>query len=357
MPKPTLLLVHGMGTHTEASFKKEFTDAMSQSFTLYPSLHNQSIDNLAHIKVVAYNDIFDEYREQQANEGKALAQKLSDDFAAGATGALLTKVLKLQTAINDDEFFNTHWLDVILYRLSIYGTRVQQRIAKAVVDAIIEQNGHAERVHILAHSLGTAATHDALAKLYSQDPQINGVEPLSVVTHKLGSLHMVANTSRILQSFIKVKDSPVKPDPNGCVRLYREYRHILDPIPRIKSFNPTGNSGWIYDYGWVKGYYALHKLTSVTNAHGNTHSIQHYLFNPKTHLPLLQDAFGIVPSEDEKEQAKMQYLSMTLQKVAEQAEKKFKRISAKDIATIDDFLKAVDALKEFVEQLGGQFDD
>jgi hypothetical protein len=345
-----------MGTHTQASFKKAFVDAMSQSFTLYPSLHNRSIDDLINIKVVAYNDIFEEYREQQASEGKALTQKLGDDFSVGAGGALIGKILKLQTTIDDDAFFNTHWLDVILYRLTIYGTRVQQRIAKAIVDAIVEQQGHAERVHILAHSLGTAATHDALAKLYSSEATLDGIQPLDVVTHKLGSLHMVANTSRVLESFIKVSRSPVKPDPSGCLRLYREYRHQLDPIARIKPFNPTGNSGWIYDYGWVKGYYALHLLTSVTNAQGNTHSLPHYLFNPKTHLPLLQDVCGIVPDDNEKEEAKMQYLSLTFKAVAEQAEKAFKRISTKEIASIEDFLKALQALKIFVEKMGGQLD-
>jgi hypothetical protein len=355
MPKPTVLLVHGMGSHTEASFLKEFTDVMEQVFALYPSLHQQSIEDFITIKVVAYNDIFDTYRQQQALQVSSLIQQLTQDALDGAEPSL-SKVLKLQSQINDDEFFFTHWLDVILYRFTHYGTLVQQRIAKAVVDAVIQQQGHAERVHIMAHSLGTAATHDALSKLYSTSSSLDGIQPLDVVTHKLGSLHMIANTSRALESFVSVNNSPVKPDPNGCLRLYREYRHTLDPITRIKPFNPTGNSGWIYDYGWVKGYYALHLLTSVTHAQGNIHSMQHYLFNPKTHLPMLHDICGIVLNDDEKEQAKMRYLGMTLKAVAEQAEKAFIRISTKDIATITDFLKALQTLKSFIEKMGGQLD-
>jgi hypothetical protein len=353
MTKPTLLIIHGMGSHTPESFLQQFNATMESAFKLYPSLSTKSFADFVDVKSIGYNDLFEEYRSGTGNREQF--DQMLQGLPTSTLKKLFGKILNLQGGLSDDEFFNTHWLDVLSYRYGTLGTKIQLRVAMEVADAIIKEQGFAQRVHLLGHSLGTAVLHDALAKAYGE-PSEDVPDPLDVVTQKLGSLHFVANTSRLLQSFQKVKDSTVKPDPNGCTARYREYRHSLDPITRVKPFNPTGNRGWIIDFAWEQKFYQLLNLTTVTNQQGNTHSIEHYLYNPKTHLQIFQDVAGIELAEAEIRQGKMTYLSQSLQGVADKAETAFRKISISDTATVFEFVKAFKTLEEFVEKFGGQFD-
>lgn len=356
MTKPTLLIIHGMGNHTEQSFKQQFDSAMADVFKLYPSLSTKAFADYVDVKAIPYNAFFEDYRNNfDGSDNKDKFANLMQGLPATTVTRIFKKILNLQSGIADDDFFSSHWLDVLFYRYSTIGTPVQIAVAKAVNQAIQDEDGAARRVHVLGHSLGCAVLHDSLAKLYGE-PSDDFPNPLSPVDHKLGSLHFVANTSRLLQSFIDVKKSVVKPDHDGCTRRYREYRHSLDPIARIKPFDPTGNGGWISHYPWEQGYYKLKKLTSVTNQHGNMHSIEHYLFNPKTHLQIFEDVAGIDLSETEKSQGKNEFLQLTLKGVAEKAERAFSNISISDQATVAEFVKAYQALEKFVENLGGQLD-
>ena len=352
MIKPTLLLIHGMGSHTPDSFRAQFDTTMEAVFKLYPSLSTKTFADYVDVKSIGYNDLFEDYRQGQDNKDRF--NELLTSLPTSTLKRQFQKILNLQGSLADDQFFNTHWLDVLIYRFSTLGTNIQLRVAKAVTQAIIDEQGYAQRVHILGHSLGTSVLHDSLAKAYGEVTD-DVPDPLSVVTQKLGSLHFVANTSRLLQSFQKVKDSSVKPDPKGCTNRYREYRHLLDPVARIKPFNPSGNGSWISGYAWVEEYYRLIPLTTVTNEHGDTHSIEHYLFNQKTHLQIFEDVGGIEIPEGEIKQGKMAYLSQSLQGVADKAEKAFKNISINDTATVFDFVKAVKTLEQFIEKLGGQY--
>lgn len=356
MTKPTLLIIHGMGNHTEQSFKEKFDSTMVDVFKLYPSLSTKTFADFVDVKAIPYNSFFEDYRKNyDGSDNKEKFAQLMQKLPSVTATKIFKKILNLQSDIAGDDFFSSHWLDVLFYRFSTIGTPVQIAVAKAVNQAIQDEGGAARRVHVLGHSLGSAVLHDSLAKLYGESSN-DFSDPLSPVTHKLGSLHFVANTSKLLQSFIDVKKSVVKPDHDGCTRRYREYRHSLDPIARVKPFDPTGNGGWIGHYPWEQGYYKLHKLTSVTNQHGNMHSIEHYLFNPKMHLQIFEDVAGIDLPETEISQGKNEFLQLTLQKVAEKAETAFSNISISDKATVAEFVKAYQTLKNFVEDLGGQLD-
>ena len=47
--KQSLIIVHGMGEHTEASFKKEITDSLNYSLKLYDDWKDKKIENLIDI--------------------------------------------------------------------------------------------------------------------------------------------------------------------------------------------------------------------------------------------------------------------------------------------------------------------
>ena len=77
------------------------------------------------------------------------------------------KLNNLQIAlsnIDDDDFFNTHWLDVFFYVFTEIGEHIRIRLGEQVADAVATVNGGASRVHLLGHSLGCAVIHDTLAK-------------------------------------------------------------------------------------------------------------------------------------------------------------------------------------------------
>jgi hypothetical protein len=358
MSKPKLIIVHGMGQHTEESFKKEFIDGCKWAFDLYPGYNGKSPEDYIEIVPVAYNDIFDEYREKMANRATPIHERLqfipdmSGSFLSDATNA----IAEIESEINDDDFFKTHWLDVLLYRFTTLGEAVRIRLGAKISSAVGTVNGGGQRVHVLGHSLGTAVVHDCLAKLYDDGYVLGDLKNLSDVNHKLGSVHMIANTSRVLESFVNVNKSIVKPGPSGCTYTYREYRHKLDPITWPKSFNPTDNGSWISNDSWFFKRYELLTPSSITSQHGNTHNIQHYLANPLVHQQLFKKVFSLELTDEQKLEGHDRYVGFTLAGVADDLDKALEELKTINIENVKGLIKTVNILKDFVEQLGGQYD-
>lgn len=357
MSKPKLIIVHGMGQHTKESFKKEFIDGCKWVFDLYPGYTGKSPEEYVEIIPVAYNDIFDEHREKMSNRATPILERLQSipDMEGSFLSDAANKITDIESEINDDDFFKTHWLDVLLYRFTTLGEVVRIRLASEISKAVGTVNGGGKQVHVLGHSLGTAVVHDCLAKLYDDDYKLGDLNNLSDVMHKLGSVHMVANTSRVLESFVNVSTSIVKPGPGGCTFKYREYRHILDPITWPKSFNPTDNGGWISNDSWFFKRYDLLTPSSITNQHGNTHNIQHYLANPLVHQQLFKTVFDIALTDEQKLEGHDKFVGLTLASVAEDLQESLDDLKTINIENIKGLIKAANTLKDFVDRLGGQY--
>jgi len=358
MSKPKLILVHGMGQHTADSFKQDFITACQDAFRLYPSLANKSVGDFVDPVPVGYNDIFDQHREQMANRASPILDRLQQiPGMGGDLGKAAQEITKIESTINDEEFFKTHWLDVIFYRFTTLGENVRIRVARTIADAISATTSGSAEVHVLGHSLGTAVVHDTLAKLYKANQQLGDVQNLDVGVHKLGSLHLVANTSRVLESFVKVDRSVVKPGEGGCTSQYNEYRHKLDPITWPRSFDPTDNGSWISNDAWAVGRYQLIQPTALTNEHGNTHSLHHYIFNPLVHLELFFTVFNIELSPAEIDIGHQRFIDRTLAGVADNLKKEIDKLKKKDLESVKGLVMAVKTLQEFIKKLGGQFDE
>jgi len=357
MPKPKLLIVHGMGQHTEASFKGEFVNGCEWAFNLYSNYAGKSPEEYVEIIPVAYNDIFDDFRETLADRSAPAATRLQ--AIPDMSGALLTKAITaladFESEIDDDEFFKTHWLDVFLYRFTLLGELVRIRVGRKIADAIGTVYGGPQNVHIMAHSLGTAVVHDTLSQLYNPDYTLGDIGHLSDVMHKFGSLHLVANTSRVLESIVKPSQSVVKPGTNGCTHYYREYRHKLDPVTWPKPFDPKNNGNWISRYRWESRKYALVKPDSVTNEHGNTHNIRHYLADPLVHREIFERIFDLQLTDEQKTEGQQNYADATLSDVAEDLKDALAELEDLDLDSINGVAMAALKLKTFVEQLGGQY--
>lgn len=353
--KKTLLVVHGMGQHTTESVKTDVIGAMNNAISLYPvTLGGKSADGLVNVVPVVYNDLLEEYRGRLADGGDSLAERIARiDGPNSLLERSVSEVNGIQARFGEDEFFNTHWLDVILYRYTLLSELIRLRVAEVIGTAIAEHG--AANVHVLAHSLGTAVLHDALEKSFGPENLVDehGTDlNLDISSHRLGGVHMVANVSRTLQTFVKVGSSIVRPGERGCTAVFTECRHRLDPITLIRQFTPTDNGVWT-THDIFNSAYHLVELTSVTA--GNVHSLSHYLENPALHRPLFRLLFGHRPLKDERDEASSVYLQRTVAGKARVLQQAFGDLNFDSQASVSELLSASHDLKNLVVGFGEHF--
>ena len=112
MAKKKLVVVHGMGHHTEASVAKEVGEAFSYAFGLYDSLRGKSFAQEFDLSVVEYNSFFEDYRQVlQLNADNVLTalNRLTGDFPP--IPSLTAEIARLDGSVREDNFFNSHWLN------------------------------------------------------------------------------------------------------------------------------------------------------------------------------------------------------------------------------------------------------
>jgi hypothetical protein len=152
------------------------------------------------------------------------------------------------------------------------------------------------RVAIIAHSLGTSVTHDALAYLTTHPIDGSGAY-LSETGWRLDHLFMLANVSRVLsrlttpfyRSTVRCEGAPGDGLPS--VREYLNFRHSLDPILLVKAFKPAG---WGSRYGDASVDHLLE---------WNVHGYEHYLRHPDVHVPILNRLLDYPITEAQRQSA------------------------------------------------------
>jgi hypothetical protein len=347
--KPSLIVVHGMGEHTEASFRKEVEGALNYALGLYDAWKGKKIGSLVDIVPCEYNSIFENHRDTMADAAKPLASRLE---ALKALSPVAGEFAKWDLQLKTDNFFRTHWLDVLFYRFTMLAEPIRIKVAKAVAAQVTAKG--AENVHVLAHSLGTSVVHDSLASLYVDAP-VAGGKNLSTRTSKLGSLHLVANVSRLLESFAKAAESVVHPcGAGGCTFTYYQYRHVLDPICIPSPFEPLANGVWKDPFQLSADEYQRLRPRLVVDE--NTHAIEHYLENPECHAPLLRSlGIGFKPTKIQVEQAFAEHGKRSIQGRAEELQKKWDALSLGNLDSVEAFIKAAQALRDMLAGFGKSF--
>lgn len=348
MSTKSLIVVHGMGKHTEASVKKEVTDALKAIFSRYDTLKQKNPLSEIELSVFGYDNYFEDYRKAIENRGNSdigtALQAVSTKFGGLMPGAAL-EIAKLDQSITNDSMFTTHWLDVLLYRFSLLAEPIQLDLATKIAVEVAAKGG--PNVHVLGHSLGTSLLHDTLARLYGPEPMD---VKLSAIRDKLSCVHMIANVSRLLQSFRKAGASEVRPGL-GCCTNFIQYRHRLDPIPQIKAFTPTNNEGWITHKVWENNY-QLVEPSAVTAA--NVHGLGHYLLDPEVHLPFLRNVMGFRPRSAERSAAQDAFDSTTIRGKAEALQQAMDNLELSR-QSVSNLLVAAKALKDMAESFGESF--
>lgn len=338
MAKKRLIIVHGMGTHTTDSVKKEVSEAFKTVFSWYSSIKSDKPEDKFDLIPFEYDNYFEENRKAIEARGDLLA-------GLKALSGISELIADLQLFLTEDKFFNTHWLDVLLYRVTLYAEPIRLDLASKIIESI-DAVGSAN-VHVMGHSLGTSVVHDTLAKLYGPEPMDT---KLSTVSQKLGAVHQISNVSRLLQSFRKVGSSEVRPG-TGCCTNFLEYRHKLDPFTKIKPFDPTDNGEWVSHKVWNSSYQLI-EPTSVTSA--NVHNLDHYLKDPQVHLPLMRLLFGFRPLKAEQDAARASYLATTVSGKAMLLRDAFESFDFSE-HSINTLLKAGKVFAETIESLGDSF--
>lgn len=269
-----IFLVHGMGEFA-SGWEKSVVDQLRSFCDTYSQPGKGDFNKRFNCIAVNYSQLFLDILKEWAKEKKDL------DAVTGLVGASL--VQKLMSWIADDgsiekNFFWSHIFDVITYRLlPTVRDAVQVRVALQLFDGIKDLDVD-DNWSIIAHSLGTAVTHDTLQTWYQQPLAGGG---------KLGDqrvpfvVQMVANVSRLLQSQYNVFESDVR--PGGACDLYSTAHHPLDPFTILKPFLPTA---WPEPRNRDKYYLA--KLEPDYIQQANIHDFAHYLRHPDVVVPLFR---------------------------------------------------------------------
>jgi len=355
--KPVLIALHGMGAHTKESFQNEITSELDKAIKQFSFKDKQKLDftSRANLEIVTYDQNFNKIRERLQKGGSDLSKLLK---GLPSKDGIYKVLSKMDVNFAKNSFFNTHWLDVVLYK-EYWGEWVRNTVAEQLVRLMLKystaQNPH--DVHLMGHSLGTAVLHDTLSELFTKD--INGKDGienksnggLSAQHFKFDSIYMIANVSRLIQGSKHPYESIVKPE-GGICEYFANIFHKLDPITWPKKFDPRHDKeGWVSSMTYQLGFYSDIELEAIT--HYNTHAITHYLGNPKVYLDIFRSLFGssFVPTESEIKKANTAFKNKTLKGASKKLGKAFKDTSIKDIESIERLAKELNEFDKLIKAM------
>lgn len=294
MRKHILFFVHGMGVYVDESGDSDDSWGIGAAKTLksqyekYPSLVS-SFDEVFEPVYINYDAIFNNVLKRWAAEAQTIT---GSGIEAAEIATRMVNWLS-NGAQTDDNFAWTHVGDVILYRFfNLVRQHVKIKVANQIHDALEPKDGVAvTRWSIIAHSLGTAVTHDVIHAMSSSSPNEAGIPILDALVPNANVIAMIANVSKTLENNAKVYDSAVVP-PVSC-DVYLSANNKYDPFVSEKvlvpdRFNPTGRPRWDAAISDDKFY----NIESANVHEVNVHSIDNYLVNPAVHIPLLRALCG-----------------------------------------------------------------
>jgi hypothetical protein len=311
MPQHIIFFIHGMGEH-DGTWHAAGLNQLKAAFKEYEFPKTMIFDDLFLCVPVVYNDILQRTRESANTDYTrfklaVLAGINPAEIAARTVEKELDKYASLIGAGNNN-FIWTHILDVILYRWS---NAIRMGIDVSVAEQITRvtsQNEH-RTWSIMAHSLGTSVAHNTINSLHNTGfPNApNGpILPLNPMKSRCNTLAMISNVSRVLQrDDAKVYETQVMPGSSSAGRLcsyYLNARHKLDPLTMPKPFGPDlwpDSATFSTDrYQHIRPSHLHFEADQLPHAH----DFDHYLSNPRVHVPFFRSILGtnIVPEEEFK---------------------------------------------------------
>lgn len=285
MSKQLIILVHGMGTHPKGNMLKEFKNAVVDRAQGFGITDSSYIDNFDY-REFNYSEYFDAIRKQFAENAQARKKGFGYLAGMGFEEKLLGQLTSFEANFGKDEFFYTHWLDVILYSTMYFGEKVRIDFID-FFEKLRKKYDH-ENIHIICHSLGTAVVHDALAKYYRIDSDpFDDIPDLKTGNFNLASLWTFANVSRMVNLLNGLKDpnySTVVTGKDGCTSNYVNIRHKYDPFTWYKTYDRKMSHGATFINT------AFRKI--------NTHDFYEYVTEPNVAKAILNFIYEVNISDD-----------------------------------------------------------
>jgi hypothetical protein len=275
-----LFLVHGMGLQP-AGWEKPLRNHLDALFKKY-SRYDEGLDELFDVVPIQYDAVFRDLLTRWQNDTNALG-------AAEVPGSPLVGKLTgwLHDAGNDQNKLWMHPVDVLLYRFfPSVRTAVKLHVASQIMP-VLQDLGASETWSVVAHSLGTAVTHDSLDMIWSGTLDDGSPTGMNERNRQAQAVVMVANTSRVLQTAARAYASRMQPGPagkagRGCL-FYLTCFHHLDPCTWVQPFRPEL---WP-DKAAVDR--ELYRFLETDHIHDwNIHDAVHYLKNPALFVPVLR---------------------------------------------------------------------
>jgi hypothetical protein len=345
--KPIVVLVHGMGNHVPGAFKKEFVRAANAAMRQYRGFKSKRIQHLVRVEEINYDQVFERVRDEMsrfAGRNSARLGAIGSLAGLGLGIELAPKLAGIEKRFGKDEFLYTHFLDVIFYT-TMLGGKVRADVAKQLAELIA--NNPVTEIHIIAHSLGTAVLHDSLALLYRKPAGFSDAVPgLDVRLHKLASIWMIANVSRLVHTATGLADplnSTVRPGADGCTNFLANVRHEFDPFTWFSRFDPQNDGSWIPRESFDRGY-RLIETSSIRQI--NAHDFSDFIENPAVSVPLLRRLVRLAPSRKELARVVEEYRKGDVPGALEQLRDALRGVVVKDRATLAQVASAARHVRE-----------
>lgn len=347
MAKQAVILVHGMGTHPNGNITRDFKKALTDRAASFGVTDPGFINNVDY-KEFNYSDYFDTIRLQFAQNAQARQKGFKYLVGKGFEEKLLTQLTSFEAKFGKDEFFYTHWLDVILYSTMYFGEKIRIDFIREL-EKLRKKYNH-KNMHIVCHSLGTALVHDALAKYYREDSDpFDNIPDLKTGNFNMASLWTFANVSRmvnLLNGLENPNSSTVVTGNNGCTNNFINVRHKYDPFTWYKTYDRRMND----------------KLT-LTNSvirKVNTHDFYEYVTEPNVSRSLLGFLYDVDVTDSQFNDGVAEYKKDSLNDKVKTLKAKIDAARAtaaddtikKAIEKFNSIQKKIDALRKSLENIG-----
>ena len=353
--KHVIVLVHGMGKHAPGEFRRQFVTAANTAMRRYRGFETKRIENLVIVEEINYDRFFDEARQRMAQKSAPIYARLEGIAAlTGREPGLVLKLANLERKFGRDRFLYTHFLDVVLYS-TLLGARVRIEVARQLARIIADHP--TRKIHVLAHSLGTAVVHDTLDLLYRENADLSHDIPgLVLVTHRLASVWMIANVSRLMSSVSGLTDpyrSVVRPGAGGCTNYLVNVRHELDVFAWFRPFAPRNDGSWIPPEYFERAYAEI-ETSAVRQP--NTHDFAGYVADPGLAVPLLARLVRLAPGRAELDRVARQYQRSAIPGAFGALREALEGIRPRVRATLLDLALAAREFRQIVDQFRVQLD-
>jgi hypothetical protein len=331
----------------DAGWAGSLKQEIRKSFDAYQKLKASGIAGSFDFVELVYDDVFEEWRKMWKDDAAAAAAAMTK---LGLDGGVAGKLVSLANAPTGDSFFQTHVLDVVLYR---YVRQIREQVDETLRDRILGHlnafpQGQLPQWSAIAHSLGTSVLHNTLVGMFTQPVDQPGGGVHLGDAYMPAFLFMVANVSKVLWNLGgDFYAGPVKPhvaETMGMCWRYCNFRHLLDPVPAVDPFDPPGP--WFPPHIDRKRVYADVELPKDDIQNLNVHGLLHYWSHPLVHVEII-NTLTRAPELIEQKEIDAALKTWRDDRVAQAQLKKYRAQLEGYLVNGADWKKVVQALVDF----------